>query len=705
MPKRFVIARIGGAWPRRGWLATSTGQRALFAVAVLLLAAVPLAVRVVPLGLEEGRPAPRTFRAPRSVQFIDEAATEALRQTAADAVEPVYVFDQAARAQARGAIVEFFSAVASTRSAAPGDPAAQAALLADRFGSRVDSATIQAVVALPDASVDLVARTTEALVSGIMSARISERDLATALDQLASSAELIALDLAERHAVVSVGKAFLAPTFVVDEAATERAREEARKRVSPVVTVVQEGENIVERGDIVTAADIELVRALGGLEQGVDAASVVAGIVLMWLLLLAAGAYISVYQPEVWGRMRLLLLLATLLLGMMYITRLTSLLRPEIPPYLMPVPLAPILATLLVSGRSALVLTVLTTVAALLLGYAGGVQVVATLLASVAAIVAVSGLSRRSQLFSAGMFLVGLLGTTSFGASLASGAPVTNSLAAGAYGLAGGLATAVLAIGLLPFFEYVFGVTTDITLLELVSPGHPLVRRLMTEAPGTYSHSVMTANLAEAAAEAIGANVLLTRAGAYFHDIGKTVRPGFFVENQAGGSNPHDTAEPAFSARIITAHVREGIELAVEHGLPPEVVDIVAEHHGTSVVTYFYDKAAKTDALARETDFRYEGRRPTSREAALVMLADAAEAAVRALESATPERIEQLVRKIVNAKIDDRQLDASALTLADLETVVRVYTRILASYYHPRVEYPEPVERRERHAGERRESS
>jgi hypothetical protein len=703
MPSRFVIATVGRFWPKTGPLSTDLGKRVVLAVVLIGLVSVPLAVRVLPLGYEEGAPAPRTFRSPRSIQFVDQEATDALRQTAAAAVAPVVVFDQQAQSDARSNIVEFFASVMSVRTSHSEDTTAQAAFLTDRYGSKMDTATIDAIVALPPESITTVSRNVETLVSGIMSARILEGDLTGARTQLARSAELIGLSIAERYAVISVGNAFLEPTLSVDEAATERARQEAIERVSPVVVVVQEGERIIEQGDIVTARTIELVRSLGGLEQGVDTLSVVAGIVLMALLVVAAGAYINVYVPKVWARLRDLLLLSTLLIGMFYTTRLMSVLAPELSPYLMPVPLAAVLCTLLVGARSALVLTVLTTVGGLLLGFSGGVQVVATLLASLAAIVMLKGLTQRSHLFYAGAFMMGLLGLASFGASLASGNELGQSAVAGVYGLAGGLVTSVLMLGLLPFFEFVFGVTTDITLLELGSPGHPLLRRLMTEAPGTYAHSVMAANLAETAAEAIGANPLLARAGAYFHDVGKVRRPAFFVENQAGGTNPHDATSPSLSARIITAHVREGVELADEYRLPPEVVDIVRQHHGTSVVSYFYDKASRRGGPVLEADFRYDGRRPSSREAALVMIADAAEAAVRTIVKPSPQKIETMIRKIVRGKIDDHQLDDTELTLSDIETIIMVYTRMLSSVYHPRIEYPEPADERIADADQHRE--
>ena len=260
-----------------------------------------------------------------------------------------------------------------------------------------------------------------------------------------------------------------------------------------------------------------------------------------------------------------------------------------------------------------------------------------------------------------------------------------------------GLIAAIFGYGLLPFFEYVFGVTTDVRLLELGNPAHPLLRELMVKAPGTYTHSLMTGNLAEAGAEAIGANALLARVGSYYHDVGKLRRPSFFIENQAGQDNPHDTTSPTLSALIITSHVREGLELAREYRLPREITDIIKQHHGTSLVTYFYNKASEGDGPVYEADFRYGGERPTSREAALVMLADSSEAVVRTVKKPTPPRVEAAVRKVVAGKVDDGQLDNADLTLADIEKTILVYSRMLSASYHARVEYPEPQKRKVQH--------
>jgi len=261
-------------------------------------------------------------------------------------------------------------------------------------------------------------------------------------------------------------------------------------------------------------------------------------------------------------------------------------------------------------------------------------------------------------------------------------------------GIVGAVAGSLGARALRPVGERLFGITTYGRLLELANPAHPLLRKLMTLAPGTYTHSVVAANLAEAAAEAIGCNPLLTRVGAYYHDIGKMTRPEFFFENLGGGANPHDGASPGDSTAIIIAHVEDGLQLAHAYHLPPEIVHIIGEHHGTSVVTCFYRKAAEQDASVFESAFRYPCALPQTREGALIMLADGCEAAVRALGQPTDEQVASTVRKVVGARLADGQLEQSTITTAELDIVARTYTRMLVSMYHPRMEYPDAIPRR-----------
>ncbi len=261
-----------------------------------------------------------------------------------------------------------------------------------------------------------------------------------------------------------------------------------------------------------------------------------------------------------------------------------------------------------------------------------------------------------------------------------------------ALGVGAGIATIALALLMVPVLARFSRLGDQVRLLELCDPGAPLLRELMERAGGTYNHSIMTGTIAEAAARSIGADALLVRVGSYYHDIGKLVRPGFFAENQMGLRNPHDGAAPEQSAFIITAHVREGVELGRREGLPAPVVDIIAQHHGTSLVTYFYRKAAAGGAHVDEAPFRYEGEVPHTREAALVMLADAAEAIARGLADPGPVQIEAAVRKVVAMKADDGQLASSGMTDDDVEATVVTYAKMLAGLRHARVDYPDDSE-------------
>jgi putative nucleotidyltransferase with HDIG domain len=257
-------------------------------------------------------------------------------------------------------------------------------------------------------------------------------------------------------------------------------------------------------------------------------------------------------------------------------------------------------------------------------------------------------------------------------------------------GAVGGVGAAILAIGLLPYLEQSFRITTSENLLNLARPNHPLLQRLLLEAPGTYYHSILVGNLAETAADQIGADPVLSRVGAYYHDVGKIQRPFFFVENQANMENPHTKLSPSLSTMIITSHIRDGLEFCREFKLPEVIADIVGQHHGTSLVSYFYKQAAEGEhgECIIEEDFRYEGPKPQTKEAALIMLADSCEAAVRAIGNPNVTRIENTVRRIINERLRDGQLNECDLTLRDLNMIGDIFIRVLCSTCHSRVEYP-----------------
>ncbi len=680
-----------------GRLRSRRAQRVALAVATAVLIALPLVLQAPPAGLNEGEPASRTFRANRTVQFVDEDATERLRQQAADSVEPVTVFDPGIVSEARGDVSAAFETIRLNRPLASEEPTVAVQALVNRF-PEYDQAWIEALLEADDVDFGRAERAAEQLATTVLTRRFAADELDSVLVQLRESADSLPLQRGVRDAVTGIVEQSVRPTLSEDDAATEAARAAAAEAVDPVVIIKQAGENIVQRGEIVTAEHLEIIRRLGLLDQGGSLPSLGALVLLAGVAAASAVAFVWRFDRAVFESTRDLALIAVLVAGALWATRAILWFFPEVSVYFLPVPLTAMLATVLINARIGLLTAVVTAVGGVLLGFTAGSSMVAILVWSTLSVVAMSFMTERARLFYVGMFLVASGASLAWLATLAAGSPPAEALSAAANGALGGLFAAVLGYGLLPFFEYVFRITTDVRLLELASPGHPLMRRLMVEAPGTYSHSVITGNLAEAAAEAVGANPLLARVGAYYHDIGKIRRPGFFVENQAGAGNPHDETTPSLSAIIITAHVREGLDLAREHRLPPEIVDIIEQHHGDSLVSYFYNKAAETEGSVAEADYRYAFSRPQSREAALVMLADSTEAAVRAVKKPSLPRVEAAVRRVVDAKVADGQLHDSDLTLADLDRIVQVYTTMLVSIYHPRIEYPEATPRRSEYA-------
>ena len=258
--------------------------------------------------------------------------------------------------------------------------------------------------------------------------------------------------------------------------------------------------------------------------------------------------------------------------------------------------------------------------------------------------------------------------------------------------VANGFICAFLVIATLKVFEFLFGVLTNYSLLELADFNQPLLKRLILEAPGTYHHSLIVSNLAEGAADAIGANALLTRVGAYYHDIGKLVKAEYFTENQMMGYNKHDDIEPTMSRLVILNHVKEGIELAQKYKLNPAIIDFIPQHHGTGLMYYFYQKAmeeAQEREAVDESGFRYPGPKPQTRETAITLLADSAEGATRALDEPNPTNIEETVKKVINNKFIDGQLDECNLTLQEINKISSTFTRVLSAMYHARIKYPE----------------
>ncbi len=484
------------------------------------------------------------------------------------------------------------------------------------------------------------------------------------------------------------------PNMLIDVETTELNRQRARDEVEDVVCVT--GEVIVRQGAIVTPAQYAMLDALGKVDN--DPTNMILGSALLMLgLVAAAGLYMYRYERDIARHPRTLLLLAilyVLVVGLALFFRIFN-------PYFVPTAtgLGLLLITLLVRPRLAVFSTMLLAVPVSLIagsndnGLFNAITFSVLLMAFLSGPVAVTVLRHRQQRTAA--LLAGVLvGVSNFISVIAvgmiNGAVSSDTALNGLCAAGSGLCAAILCIGVQPILEWLFNLTTSAKLLELSNPNQPLLRRMLLEAPGSYHHSIIVANLAETAASAIGANGLLARVGAYYHDVGKLKRPQYFKENQMTGDNPHDRTDPRVSAAILTAHTRDGYQMGLKARLPEPILDIIRQHHGDSPMVFFYDKAVKLYGDKVDISaFRYEGPRPRSREAAVVMLADTIEAAARALPNPDPEKVDALIRKLVRAKMTDGQLDESELTFADLDRICRAFQSVLSGVFHERIEYPD----------------
>ena len=371
----------------------------------------------------------------------------------------------------------------------------------------------------------------------------------------------------------------------------------------------------------------------------------------------------------------------------------------SLPPYLIPLAGLSILGTILLGPRLMFVMVVITSVNVGIMASDNFFLTDALLLTSGFAIYTVLRVGPRMELLKAGLLIALVSGIVAFAMTLIGGANAQTAVELGGIGLANGLLSLMLAMLLLPLLENAFNILTPMKLLELSDTGgHPLLQKLLRGAPGTFTHSIQVGSLAANAAERIGADPLLARVGAYYHDIGKLLHPSYFIENQIARVNPHESLTPALSARIIKRHVKDGVEIGREWNLPGEVLDMIQQHHGTTRIEYFYRKALAEAAAygtnVNEADFRYSGPCPKSKEAGILMLADTIEATVKSLEKPTPKRIEDIITDTIRAKLEDGQFDDCELTMREIHETGEAIREALIGFIGPRIEYPEvPVER------------
>ena len=653
------------------------------------------------LDLQVGQPCKDEIYAPRDV--IDPEASRVLRQEAVDQAVAVakhddnyYLIDETVSREASSKLSRFFENFAKQRAKYPATAGlypSPTELPTTRFQTYFTETPnyflLLRLLRLTDLQYQEVRiKSNQILMEMELEQRIASQSISKSKLALA---RIVNQQVAQPLAPVVTQLLGLSihPNLILDGAKVNKLEKQVAAGV-PVV-VRKHDEVLIAKDQIITENDLKMLEQLHLIANKSNRMLVFFSLSFVVLLLFGLGlVYISQFHHEIFSEERmlyLLLLLLLLIVGLVKVFFLAHL------AYLAPISFFAILVTILINPRISLVMT---TILSLLGGIIADYNLALTLfyfVSGMISILALHNFTRQRDLVRCGWILMVANAVTVIALNLlfSNYFNIQTVLLASA----NGFLSAVLAIGSLPFLEHIFKITSSIRLLELANPGNPLLRRLQIEAPGTYHHSIMVGNLAEAAAEGIKADALWVRVGSYYHDIGKIKRPYFFVENQFAQDNPHERLNPSLSTLIITYHVKEGAEIAREHGLPDKLIEIIEQHHGTDLVRYFYKRATETvleekEALSEE-DFRYEGPKPRSKEAALVMLADSVEAAVKSLPKPTPLKIETLVQKIIRERLDDGQFDECDLTLKDLNNVKNSFLKVLGGLFHNRIEYPENV--------------
>ncbi len=697
--RSLPLSRI--KWPQRNVL----GFGVILGLVLGTILAVPLSRTSL---IVTGQPSPVTLEAPRSISFSSEVRTRAEQTAAENQVAPQYRTDTDIPDQQRRALVAALDAIAQIRANPSLGVDGQVAGITTQSEPPMTAAQAQTVLNFSDDEWQRIYDETRRLYDGVLNDRnnaLTEEDVEELRErELPTTPDLPGVSEEQREIILHFVASFLKPNRFVDLAATERLRAEARTAVSPVQVSIARGQNVVRRGEIVTEEDFEaltelgLVRGAGGLLATMQ--MLLLGALTAWLF----ATYVNYCQETLWHNGRGLSVVGGLLAVALFAGRLMLPGWGEAP-YAFPLATMSILITILFNGQLALVATL--AIAPLIgLQHEQSVALGLTLALGSAAGSFTAQRARRTSQFA----VVGL--SVAVATALAAlvfwvdASDDANDLAQiMLFSVVNGGLASILALGVHHFLGRIAGVVTPLELMELSHPNQPLLRRLMREAPGTYHHSMVVGNLAEVAAENIGADSLLTRVGAYYHDVGKLLRPYFFTDNQHDRSNVHDVLDAKTSASIIIDHVREGAKLARDNGLPQRVVDFIPQHHGTNLVSYFYQRALQEDEEADIEAFRYPGPKPQTREAAIMMLADGVEATVRAkaqagkLRPARPEEngdvgagqtITEIVDQIVAERIASGQLDEAPLTLHDISVIKESFVQTLQGIYHPRVDYPAP---------------
>ncbi|HLS34891.1 MAG TPA: HDIG domain-containing protein [Bacillota bacterium] len=573
-------------------------------------------------------------------------------------------------------------------------------LLSDDISNNISNSTFISLIHLTEKEREEGQLLLRKSIEDAFEAGIRTSNLQKAQSDVKQTIEFSQLDDSIQRAISPLVDFIIVENSFFDPEKTSQVEKEAANNVEPVI--IRAGDIIVREGQTITNELYEELKLVGLLDAERNYYPIIGSIILIFLIVSVIG-----YEMHHLDKNHLLdrrmttsiLVISIIVIALMKIVSLFYTQESFIY-YAVPIATGSLLLKLLINERISLVLAALYALIGSIIfnGEIPGTLNIETgiyfLFSQLAAIIFLANIRDRLTIVRAGigMVFINVLLIILFAFLSFETYDLFELLIQGSFGVASALLSAVLTIGLLPFFETALGILSDARLLTLGNPNHPLLRKLLTEAPGTYHHSIMVANLSETACEAIGANGLLARVGAYYHDVGKTVQPHYFIENQISIKNPHDNLEPKESADIIIAHPYDGAKMLKDHKLPSEIIDITKQHHGTTLLKYFFHKEKEQNSLASEIDFRYPGPKPQTKEAAVICICDSVEAAVRSLKEPTEEKIDDIVSSIINERLMDGQFNESPITLRELETVHETICRTLKGIFHSRIQYPEEEE-------------
>lgn len=622
--------------------------------------------------------------APREIE--DTATTNRRREAAAAQVAPQYKIDYDITGDAEEKIQQLFASLSQVR-AMNITMEGKIQFMAGDLKIGLDSDTLSNLLVMTPEELSSFSSTVRAVFAYVMDKGVS--DTSAAAEEMRAQLEAKGVSGSNLDTAEAILKNFVRINQSYDEELTNAEKEKAMSMVEPAV--YKKNQIILRRGEVITDDQIALLSDIGLLkgERSISKKYALATLLFLSFVYIIGAYYIRKKGSGTFrtGKLLLTLLLPLIMLVILMISsHLTGVYA-----YLIPIPVGAVLTATFINMELSVVTNIyICSAAAVMLGQSEEYLIAMVLYSFIGAVIfkKVAGLSGYAR----AMLLMVIAGSVSSSmAALFAGKSIDEAARYLLYGAANGLLTSVIIIGTTPVFENIFNIATPFKLNDLGNPEKPLLKRLMFEAPGTYHHSLMVGNLAEAACIKIGADNQLARVGAYYHDIGKLKRPDYFFENQMG-TNPHDALMPSESADILRGHVYYGLEIAKQYRLPPDIRDIISQHHGTTLAGIFYNKAKALDPDAKEDDYRYPGPKPESKEAGIVMLADSCEAAVRSLDEKDEASIRAMVTKIVRGKMTDGQLDSCNLSFRELGEIIDAFVAMQESYFHKRIKYDKEPE-------------